>query len=165
MSIKNYIKNTKYVFFTFPRIATFLNKENIEKKKPIGLPNWKTINIKNYREFHDNGHTGFAIITGKMSGITVFDFDQIAEYEKLATKYPELKKYKTIKTKKGFHIYFNYNDVCNTGTDTLINYSGVDIRNNEAVIFAPPTKYKLLSGKPVDGPARWKFTMISGNYK
>jgi len=146
--ISTYI-SANYTFFTFAGIRTELNKEGEEKKKPIGMPNWREVNKNNYKQYINNDHHGLAIICGEMSGITIFDFDNANEYDKLIESYPELKQHKTIKTNKGYHIYCKYDALVLTTTNAFINISGVDIRNDASVIFAPPTKYKLLDGSTV----------------
>jgi hypothetical protein len=96
--------------------------------------------------YNKNNHNGYAIITGKMSNITVFDFDVPDVYYKFLELCPKLKDYRTIKTKNGFHIYCNYDEDIKTTTDGFINDKGVDIRNDDAIIFAPPCKRNLLDG-------------------
>ena len=136
-----------FVLFTFKAIHTKLDKNNEEKKEPIGFPNWRKINIDNFRDYIDTKtDEGTAIITGEMSGITVIDFDDIAEYEKLVTDYPDIKKHRTIKTKNGVHIYCQYTNKLKTTTNGFVSYDKVDIRNNDAIVFAPPTTYKLKNG-------------------
>ena len=61
--------------------------------------------------------------------------------------HPELKNCYTVKTNKGYHIYFQYDSSINSKINALINYKNVDIRNDKALIFAPPTEYFLLSGE------------------
>lgn len=107
------------------------------------MPSWKQIHNTNFSNFLNNGHHAFALITGKLSNITVFDFDDINEYNKLLNIYPNLSNYRTIKTNKGVHIYFNYNSLVKTTTDALKSYSKVDVRNDDAIVFCPPTTYKL----------------------
>ena len=136
-----------FVLFTFKAIHTKLNKNNEEKKEPIGFPSWKKITKTNFREHIDaENDEATAIITGEISGITVIDFDDIAEYEKLVADYPDIKKHRTIKTRNGVHIYCQYTTKLMTTTNGLCSYDKVDIRNNDAIVFAPPTTYKLKNG-------------------
>ena len=137
----------KFVVFTFKAIHTKLNKNNEEKKEPIGFPNWKKITKNNFQDHIDiKNDEATAIITGEISGITVIDFDDIAQYEKLVIDYPDIKKHRTIKTKNGVHIYCQYTDKLTTTTNGFVSYDKVDIRNNDAIVFAPPTSYKLKDG-------------------
>jgi hypothetical protein len=135
-----------FVLFTFKAIHTKLDKNNDEKKEPIGFPKWRNINTDNFRDHIDENDEATAIITGEMSGITVIDFDDIAEYEKLVVDYPDIKKHRTIKTRNGVHIYCQYTTKLMTTTNGLCSYDKVDIRNNDAIVFAPPTTYKLKNG-------------------
>ena len=77
-----------YVVFSFPAIKTILNKDGIEKKQQIGMPLWKNITSTTIQK----GHTAFAVITGHLSGITVFDFDIKETYHRILDQVPELKR-------------------------------------------------------------------------
>lgn len=133
----------KFVYFSFPNITTYLNKKNIEKKKPYFKDvEWKFIKTKTINLKHD----AFAIICGKISNLTVIDIDNIDTYNNLITKYGFLKNVFKVETKKGVHLYFNYNKDIETTTNAFTNYLNVDIRNDDSIIFIPPTKYKMLNG-------------------
>jgi hypothetical protein len=135
-----------FVCFTFSGIQTFINSKGEEKKKPMGMPKHAEINKDNFLEYCNFNHKAAAIITGKMSNITVIDFDDKDCYETMAAKYPDLKKYRTIKTNKGYHIYCKYNPDIISTTDALSTYPKVDIRNDGGIIFCSPTQYKLQDG-------------------
>ncbi len=140
-SVETYLQDD-IVSFAFARIETYINANGEVKKKPINMPSWRQINKDNCI-LHSNG-SALAVRTGQMSGITVFDFDNLDTYNNLIEKHPELKECKTIQTKKGFHIWFKYNEFYKTTTDAFTSeYPGVDIRNDEGLVFAPPTKYLL----------------------
>jgi P4 family phage/plasmid primase-like protien len=86
----------------------------------------------------------------------VVDFDDPSQYETLLNEYPALKNHLTVKTNKGYHIYFKYESKIKT--DTNVNgFIGVDTRNDGGLIVAPPTKYKLLNGQKV------KYTYLYGD--
>lgn len=138
--------NDGFVCFTFSGISTFTNSKGEEKKKPMGLPKHADINADNFKDYCNDSHKAAAIITGKMSNITVIDFDDKECYETMATKYPDLKKYRTIKTNKGYHIYCQYDPNIISTTDALATYPKVDIRNDGGIIFCSPTQYKLQDG-------------------
>jgi phage/plasmid-associated DNA primase len=143
--IQNYY-NKGIKSFTFEDIITQPNDKGGFDKKCFGMPNWKEINRYNFPEYCFNHHKGLAVLTGAISNITGFDFDDKEEYNKLINKYPELSSYYTVKTFKGYHIYFKYNKDVKTTTDGLITYGKVDIRNDNAILYAPPTKYKMPNG-------------------
>jgi hypothetical protein len=131
-----------FVEISFESLSEERNKKGEIKKKLTGMPNWKNITKTQISE----KHTGRAIITGKLSGVTIFDFDIEQVYFEFLENYPELKKYKTIKTKNGFHVYCDYDEDIKTTTDGFINHKGVDIRNDGAMVFSPPCQRKLLDG-------------------
>jgi len=145
-----------FVRFTFPKIYTELNAKGIEKKK-ANLPKWKDITKDNYTDYIKTKHSGYAVITGELSGITVLDFDEKDVYELMTRKYPYLKDNYTVETKRGFHIYFEYNKNINTTTNAFVNYPHVDIRNDNSIVYAPPTKYTLLDGTVAE------YNYVGGN--
>ena len=54
-----------------------------------------------------------------------------------------MKKYYTVKTNKGYHIYCKYTDQINTTIEALTK---TDILNDNAILYAPPTSYTLPDG-------------------
>jgi len=153
------LKNTlekfdKYIYFSFPSITTYLNKEKKEKKKP----NFKNIEWKNITEKTiDYSHEAFAVICGKISNLTVIDIDDFNIYNQLVEKYPIIKKVFKIESRNGIHLYFNYNKDIKTTTNAFMSYKNVDIRNDDSIIFIPPTKYKMLNGNI------YEYVFIGGN--
>jgi hypothetical protein len=145
-TIQNYLLDG-IVSFSFDKIDTYTNAKGEFKKKPIGLPNWRVINKENCLNF--NNGKAFAIVTGESSNLTIIDFDDASEYDRLIKKHSELSKYKTIKTNKGYHIWFKYDNVFKTTTDCFKDYKGVDIRNDAGIVFCPPTQYLLPDGTVV----------------
>ena len=140
---------TEIKYYTFPIIKTELNNKGIEKKIPKNMPNWKDITTDNYKDYINPAHQCRANLTGIISGITVIDYDDMTSYNRMLEEYPDLIKYKTIKTKKGVHIYCQYDESIKTTTNASEEYVGIDIRNDSAVVFAPPTRYKMLDGTMV----------------
>jgi len=136
---------SSYVNFTFQSLKEEVGKNKINKKI-LGMPAWKDITRENHKNYIKKEHKGHAILTGKMSGITVFDFDIPEVYYKFVELYPKLKTYRTIKTKNGFHVYCNYDEDIKTTTDGFVHDKGVDIRNDDAIVFAPPCQRVLLDG-------------------
>ena len=151
MENKNILKNNSFVYFTRPRsIKTKLNDNGKEQKiMPFEKDfSWKQINRDNFKDFVNDDDKTFFIITGKISNVTVVDFDDTFIYETLLNRHPQLKDHLTVKTNKGYHIYFTYESKIKT--DTNVNgITGIDTRNDGGLIVAPPTKYKLLNGQKV----------------
>ena len=145
----NFLKNSNFVYFSRPdQIKTYLSKEGKETKK---LPfekdfSWKVIDKDNYKNYTDETHNSFFIRTGELSDITVVDIDKEDIYDDLVNKYEELENCMTVKTKKGYHIYFKYNKLL-PNTSNINKLENIDIRNDGGIIIAPPTKYKLLNGE------------------
>jgi phage/plasmid-associated DNA primase len=127
------------VKFSFKGITTVVNKDGVEKKEALGMPRWRSITATKI----EKGHTAFAYRTGEISGITAFDFDSKDAYHQLVEAHPELKQCKTVQTNKGFHIYFQYDRSIKSTTNY---FPSVDIRNDESILYCPPTKYILQDG-------------------
>ena len=132
-----------FVRFTIPKITTYLNQDGIEKKKPIGMPTkWtETINESNYKQYINNTHKVMCLLTGKINDLTIIDFDKKEVYDLAIQEHPELTKYRTIQTKRGYHIYCKYDPDIKTRSNALVNYEGVDVASDGHMVFAPPTTY------------------------
>jgi hypothetical protein len=142
----------KFVTFTIPTIETYINNKGIEKKRPIKMPkDWTNIiTEENYKDYNKEGHEGKCLLTGKKSGIIVIDFDNKSSYDKICNDYPNLKTYKTIKTRRGYHVYCLYDDKILTTTNGLIHYEGVDICSDKHMVFCPPTYYYDLENNKIE---------------
>jgi hypothetical protein len=114
-----------------------------EKKDPKNLPAWKQIDKHNCLNYTG---VNVAIVCGSKSNISVIDFDNMDSYDLVIHDFPELKKYKKIKTRNGIHIYGKYNELLHTTTNAFDMYHDIDIRNDDSIIFAPPTQYLLKDG-------------------
>ena len=68
-----------------------------------------------------------AVLTGKVGGVTVIDFDSEPAYILFTMDYPFLLDTFRVKTKKGYHCYIEYDARFKTGTDVMIKkYPKVD---------------------------------------
>ncbi len=120
--------------------------EQRKKKLPFDKTfSWTDINKNNYKDFVNDDDKTFFIITGKESNVTVIDFDDADIYDTLVNTYPDLKANLTVKTNKGYHIYFTYESQIKTTTN-INGLDGIDARNDNGLIIATSTKYKSLDG-------------------
>ena len=89
-------------------------------------------------------HNAIAVITGKISGITVMDID--------SQDLPELKDLPrtfVVKTHRGFHYYFKYVDGLRTNAKNFKDGNkefNIDIRNDGGIAYAAPSSYELPDG-------------------
>jgi hypothetical protein len=155
-SIQDYL-DTGIVSFAFPKIDTYTNKRGVVKKKPIKMPNWKTINKENCLKYSVGN--AYAVVTGKQSNLTIVDFDVKDDNYKSMEKHPKIKTYKTIQTNKGFFICYQYDPDFQTTVDAFREYKGVDIRNDAGIVFCPPTTYYMPNGDII------KYIDLSGTFE
>ena len=123
-------------------IETIIEKDkngaDVIKKKPW-MANWKPFQTKPLTKQEALKvfaiSEGIAIVTGKISGITVLDIDvkNFPEIDKLPKTY-------TVEGRKGCHKYYQYTDKV---TQSQSKAKDIDIRNDGGVVFAPPTSYFL----------------------
>lgn len=133
-------------------LTTFINENGEEKKKGKGnsedhpmngvLPiNWtKWLSDRDENNI-DQGY-GCIIPTGKRSGITVLDFDTMESYYDAVTICPSLPLHYTVFTRKGRHVYFEYDE-------TIEKYpvENVDTQNDNKGVFGPGTVITRYNGE------------------
>jgi hypothetical protein len=102
-------------------------------------------------ELNGKTYKCFAIKTGKVSGITVLDFDTEYAYNTFLQNVPNFDTYFTVKTKKGWHVYCLYNPNLKTVNNILKGYIDIiDIRNDLSnirnFVICPPSSYIGING-------------------
>jgi len=91
-------------------------------------------------EFYSKNNN-FALLTGKVNGITILDIDDVKQFEKLLKDLDIENDFevKTI-TNNGYHLYFEYEPELITKS----NYLNIklDVRNDGGLITIPPSSYE-----------------------
>lgn len=115
-----------------------------EKKPLVPWKKYQTVmpTEKEVRDFwKEYPEAGCGFVTGKISGISVVDFDL---YKDGAMQIPDyLDGYETplVKTPRdGRHFYFAYDERIPNGSDVAVSGKHVDARNDGGYIVAPPTQ-------------------------
>lgn len=98
---------------------------------------WKNQN----KSFYDASYNGIYIKTGQISNCFVIDIDDMTKREARFIYDNCYEKCNLIvKTKKGYHFYFNFDPELNTSKS--LQQMGFDIRSDGGIIYAPPCYYK-----------------------
>ncbi len=87
--------------------------------------------------FRFGSHQGIAIVTGRVSGIAVLDFDCNEQFKTFSNTYPELTDTYTVKTPRGYHLYYQISKNYNTKS---MRGEGIDWQWNKRYVLAPPTQ-------------------------
>jgi hypothetical protein len=154
--IKREIRNHREVkVVTFPKevLEKVANESKCASDISLNVSSW--IDEYNAYALHTKS---YVVLTGKISGITVLDFDTLYAYKAFCKNVPDFESYFTVKTKKGFHVYCLYNPnlkSCNNILKNLIKV--IDIRNDPVItkcglllgigVLCPPSSYNTLDGK------------------
>jgi hypothetical protein len=111
---------------------------------PVGWQQLEESNIRKYKEFNNEKIklNAYGLLTGKKTGLTIIDFDDIKIYNNFIKYYPAFETCLRVKTRKGYHCYFKYSPLLKTASNILKNYNCVDCRNDGGFITIPPTKIK-----------------------
>lgn len=114
---------------------------------PVGKDKKATVKWEKYQHeyptdaeleswFLDNPNHNIAIVTGKISGITVIDLDSHKGVN--PADFPQ--DTFTVKTGNGgVHLYFEYHPDAPTAADVFKDGKGVDVRNDGGYVVAPPS--------------------------
>ena len=112
------------------------------KKKPRGLMSgWSKLESSVIEDSHECQF----VLTGEMNNILVVDFDNIDHFHELMKNgtIEDASSYPIVKTFKGVHMYFEYNNKVIQPDKKILN---VDVQGNGKMVFSPPTKYTLANG-------------------
>jgi len=110
------------------------------KKKPKGMrPEWNQIKENCIKK----SDKGLGLLTGKKSNVLVLDFDTHTLYDEYIMKYPTLSQAPRVATRKGFHLYFAWNDKY---TELPSKLEKLDIQGNGKQVFYVGTEYQLETG-------------------
>jgi len=96
---------------------------------------------------------GIGIVTGKVSGLVVVDFDSV-EAVKFAEERGMLNTV-VVKTGRGLHAYYRYPEGKEIGNSVNIMGMKIDIRGDGGYVIAPPTihpnghRYQFLKGRGI----------------
>jgi hypothetical protein len=140
-SFLEFCNQYRFVGFSFTSIQTKINENGEMKKFPQKMPAWKDFEYNLNQNQVSASHSAFAIITGAKSNITVIDCDSHSSYQSLTSDYPQLLDTLTIASPRGFHIYCRYEQGITSNSQSFRSYPDVDIRNDVAIIFAPPSSF------------------------
>ena len=84
--------------------------------------------------FKDNV-TALGIVCGRVSKLLVIDFDDVLRYQRFCRHLPEYAETYTVKTLRGFHLYFR------TGEKVPSHqFDGGDIKGERSYVVAPPSR-------------------------
>jgi len=89
------------------------------------------------------------ILTGEKNDIMVLDFDLQSSFIAFTQKYEFLLNTFTVKTKRGYHLYFKYNSKLPSGADMMNNFSKIDIISDGKFIISPLSSYIDEKGKKI----------------
>ena len=153
--ISREIRNHKEVkIVTFPKevLKKVVELANNTNNTNVNVSSW----VDEYNP-HASYTKCYAVLTGKISGITVLDFDTLYSYKAFCKNVPDFESYFTVKTKNGYHVYCLYNPELKTCNNVLKNLIRViDIRNDPVItecgfvlgscVICPPSSYYTLNG-------------------
>lgn len=142
---------------------TEVKKISYPKQVLENLPNPNDISLNISSWIHQyNAYAShckcYLVLTGKISGITVLDFDTIYSYKTFCKNVPNFESYFTVRTKKGYHVYCLYNPNLKTTFNVLKNLiHTIDIINDipdrtdlcgnpYLGVICPPSSYYTLNG-------------------
>ena len=157
MNFSEFCEKNNFVGFSFGQMRTELNDENEEKKvmptyickktgeEKTAFPAWTKINKTTIK----NGDKSFAVKTGKISGISVVDFDDLDTLEEFVNEFPDVDAdtFKVLTRSGGVHYYFKYNPEIKTTSNTEKNSSGIDFRNDGGIAYSHGTEVLRYNGE------------------
>ena len=85
------------------------------------------------------------IVCGRVSGLVVIDFDDHLRYQRFCRHRPQLAKSYTVKTRRGYHVYFKTAEKVPTH-----QFDGGDIKGEGSYVIAPPSCIGGFKYRPIN---------------
>ncbi len=109
-------------------------------KKP--LTHWKQFQKRlafpqEIDEWFQQNVTAIGIVCGHVSQLMVIDFDDVYTYHKFRKQFPDVADTFTVKTRRGYHLYFKINQQLSS-----YKFDGGDIKAEKSYVIAPPSVIK-----------------------
>ncbi len=79
--------------------------------------------------------TGLGIVCGRVSRLLVIDFDDALRYQRFCRHLPQYAETYTVKTKRGFHVYYRTSEKVPSH-----QFDGGDIKGERSYVVAPPSR-------------------------
>jgi len=131
----------------FSVIPVHGDNDKVNPKKPATM--WKTYQRRlahpsEIDAWFEQNITAIGIVCGQISKLMVLDFDDEYTYREFLKAFPQYRETFTVKTKRGYHLYFKVEQKIAT-----YKFDGGDIKGEKSYVIAPPSQ--------VDG---WIYTII-----
>jgi len=109
--------------------------------RDVRLREWKPAPEEVMGYWRDNPNYGVGIVCGKVSGIVVLDIDDeekfVVALKEMGEKLPVTP---TVRTRKGWHLYFRYPANRIVRRHDRLNDWGAELRGDGCYVVAPPTE-------------------------
>ncbi len=89
---------------------------------------------------------GLGIVCGRVSRLIVIDFDDHLRYRRFCRHRPDLAASYTVKTRRGYHVYFRTDEKVPTH-----QFDGGDIKGERSYVVAPPSVIDGFLYRPING--------------
>ncbi|MGB1076679.1 MAG: bifunctional DNA primase/polymerase [Bdellovibrionales bacterium] len=127
--MKHALKYIEEGFYVFPlkpksKVPLTMNGFKDASNDPEQINRWWT----------EWPNANLGIATGEISNLWVVDIDG-----ELPDDLPKFHETRTVKTKKGYHLYYEYNKFFRLPSKTRLCGYPIDIRSDGAYIVAPPS--------------------------
>ena len=122
----------------FSPIPVHGNNAPSEPKRPAC--SWRAFQqrVATDREIEKGFHekvTALGIVCGRVSKLLVIDFDDVLRYQRFCRHLPQFAETYTVKTKRGFHLYFRTSEKVPSH-----QFDGGDIKGERSYVVAPPSR-------------------------
>jgi hypothetical protein len=133
---KQYLWINNLVIFS---LKSMIYNHNTDKKETKGdFEGWNNLTESKIKK----NDKVFCVLAGKKSNVTILDFDSFEHYDRVVNEgiFENNNLYPTVRTRRGYHVYFKYDPDIKQPDKTKIN---VDILNDNKRAYWIGTEYKI----------------------